>query len=420
MYLTHLLLSTAATVQPVVPATCSTTHSNPSVLQNLAVVEMQAPSVEEAKDEAPKQPDNGSAHDKGLFEIAGSGGLSSGGEVLGYTRLRLDYTPCATDDPRSYAKESRGSLERFLVGKVDNHVLKFDAAVEPIGVKASSQLYSMLRSSKKDGQSWTTDVRNDDYLLPYFRLDTASVLNFSANFQSEGSSEVGVGSALLDIVERGSKFIAPSATLITDENKPRFNDAASFVDESLSKLFYKKVTETARQGLRIEPNATADQHLARILLVAPNPTRTFITNEYPGRVIGQWDVWAEKLRKSLFATVKPDGKADVSRLDPASVLNFKIGDKEVLRDRLAASEAIGKATKELAKAAAKENAGAKDIDGPAIYLCRLVAGEAARVGLAPYDLAIVAWAFLADQALDKTKHGVATQACTALTHFPGS
>ena len=412
MFFSHLLIGTAVATQPVIPPSCVTEHINPSSLENVAVIEIPQPTSNSAAPRTAADEARDSGSDRGILESLGAG-LPSGGEVLGYTRLRIDYTSCATNDPRSYARESRGSIERFLIGKVDNHVLKFDAVVEPIGVKASSQLYSMLRSSKKDGQSWTTEVRNDDYLLPYFRLDRASVMTFSANFQSEGSSEVGVGSALLDIVERGSKFIAPSATLITDQNKPRFNDAASFVDDSLSKLFYKKVTETARQGIAINPGASGPQLLARILLVAPNPTRTFITTQYPGRVIGQWDVYAEALLQSLFAPVGQSG-ADVSRLDPATVLNFKIGDKEVLRDRLAASEAIGKASKELAKAAAK------DVAGPAISFCRLVATESARVGLAPHDMAIAAWAYLGDQAMEKPKHDAAATACQSVTHFPAT
>ena len=406
MSFSSLVISAAVAAQPAGAQSCGRDHINPSALQNVAVVEVAPPpAVTSAPAPGPKSTSTS-------IDFVEALGLPSGGEVLGYTRLRIDYTSCATSDPRSYALESRSAIERFVVGKVDNHVLKLDANVEPIGVKASSQLYSMLRSSKKDGQSWTTDVRNDDYLLPFFRLDRASVMSFSANFQSEGSSEVGIGSALLDIVERGSKFIVPSATLITDENKPRFNDAASFVDESLSKLFYKKVTETARQSIAISPSTTAPQHLARILLVAPHPTRTYITDKYRGNIIGQWDIFAEPLLKSLFAPVSGN-IADVSKLDPATILNFKIGDKEVLRDRLAASEAIGKASKELAKAAAK------DVGGPAISFCRLVATEAARIGLAPHDMAITAWAYLADQAMEKPKHDAAAAACGPVPYFPG-
>ena len=159
--------------------------------------------------------------------------------MLGYTRLRIEFTPCDTIHRRSYSEESRSPVERFFIGKTDNQVLKFDVVVEPLGVKASSQLYSMLRNSAKDGQSWSTEVRNDDYLLPYFRVDSATVLTFSANFQSEGTSKVEIGAAVLDIIQHGSSLIAPSALLITDENKPRFNDAANFIDDSLSKLFNK-------------------------------------------------------------------------------------------------------------------------------------------------------------------------------------
>ena len=79
------------------------------------------------------------------------------------------------------------------------------------------------------------------------------------------------------------------------------------------------------------------------------------------------------------------------------MLNLKIGDKEVLRDRLASSEAIGKAAQSVAKAT-------KDTVGePAIGLCRLVAMESARVGLAPHDMAIAGWAYLEDQGMEEKK-----------------
>ena len=336
--------------------------------------------------------------------------LPSGGEVLGYTRLRIVYTSCGGPQLRRYSEESRTPIERFFVGKIDNHVLKFDAVIEPIGVKASSKLYSMLRNSKKDGQTWTTAIRNNDFLLPYFRVDRSSVLNFSANFQSEGASEFNIGSAILDIVDRGSKFITPSTLLITDANKARFNDAASFVDDSLSKLFYKKVDETARQGIPILPS-DQEKTLARIVLIAPNPIKTYITAQVPGRIIGQWEVKADPLTKSLFAPVIGD-VADVSKLDPATVLNLKIDDEVVLRDRLASSEAIDKAAKLMAKASTEQ------VGEPATSFCRLVAAEAAKVGLAPHDMAIAAWAYLADQAMERAKQKAANSACDVVRYFP--
>lgn len=326
------------------------------------------------------------------------------------------FTPCVTTQLRQYSEESRSAIERFFVGKTDNHVLKFDAQVDPVGVKASAQLYSMLRTSAKDGQSWTTDIRNNDYLLPYFRLDTSSILTFSANFQSEGSSKFEIGSSVLEIIAQGSKLITPTAVLITDENRSRFNEAADFVDGSLSKLFYKRVTETARQGVAIVPTDNDNGRLlASVVLVSPNPRKTYIAAGWPRRVIGRWDVYADKLKKSLFADVTQDPAnptrdvVDVTALDPATVLNFKIGDQEVLRDRFASSEAISKAAKTLAQASDSA------VGGAAIGFCRLVATEAAKVGLAPYDVAIAAWAYLEDQALDGTKANAALGGCVPVT-----
>ena len=386
---------------------CEVQHLNPAALENIAVVaipRMSQPQAVAVAQTALQQGDVESARNSlnALVEP-----LPSGGKVLGYTRLRMEFTPCGTKQLRRYAQESRSPLERFFVGKTDNQVLKFDAALEPLGVKATIQLYSLLRNSAKDGQSWTTDIRNDDYLLPYFRVDSASVLNFSANFQSEGSSKVEIGSRLLEIVSHGSSLIAPSALLITDDNKPRFNAAAEFVDRSLSQLFNKKVTETARQGIPISPTKEARQHLATLILFAPHPIKTYSTTNVPGRYIGQWDIYAEQLKESMFAEVTGN-QADVTNLDPASVLNFKIGDKEVLRDRLASSEGIGKAAKALAQAA--EGA----VGEPAVGFCRLVAMESARVGLAPYDTAIATWAYLEDQGMVGAKETNARQACTPI------
>lgn len=391
---------------------CSLDHLNRASLQNVAIMSLDDPPASDSTIDAMKSAIQRRNLNEAMKMLEASAlGLPSGGEVLGYTRLRLHYTPCTNLQTRNYDEESRSAIERFFVGKVDNHVLKLDAIVEPTGVKASSQLYSMLRTSAKDGQSWTTDVRNNDYLLPYFRIDKSSTLSFSANFQSEGSSKVDAAGSLLDIVERGSSLIAPHAILITDANMPRFNDAASFVDESLSRLFYKKVSETARQGIAISPTQNEAHRLARIVLVSPHPTKTYATQTMAGRVVGQWEIYADKLIKSLFISFN-SGNPDYSNLDAASVLNFKISDGEVLRDRLAKSEAIAKAAQALAKA------DAKSVADPATGFCRLVSVEAAKLGLAPYDVAIATWAYLADQAMVAAKHDAAHTACSVISHFP--
>jgi hypothetical protein len=429
MLINALLLGAAAAVAPdptsTADITCSLEHLNQASLQNVAVMPIPSPpSPRETSDrtdrdsrieaadatrEAASPPEPTAA----LAEAS----IPSGGKVLGYTRLQIVFTSCVNRQLRRYSEESRSAIERFFVGKTDNHVLKFDAQVDPVGVKSSVQLYSMLRNSAKDGQSWTTDVRNNDYLLPYFRLDTSSLLAFSANFQSEGSSKFDVAGSVLDIVERGANLITPTAVLITDENRERFNKAAEFVDGSLSKLFYKKVTETARQGVAIAPTEDDPQLVASVVLVSPDPRKTYVDVGYPQRVIGRWDVYAEKIKKSLFADVKKDPQSrsdivDVRQIDPATVLNFKIGDNEVLRDRLASSEAISKASKALAQAA-----DAAAVRGPAIGFCRLVATEAARVGLAPNDVAITAWAYLEDQALEGAKRTAALSACDPVTRL---
>lgn len=399
-------VSLAASSAAYADNSCKINHLNLAALENVAVMR------DDGAADSGTTPTLVIQETTGLIEKTGDG-LPAGGRALGYTRLRLRYTPCETVQVARYSHESRSAFERFFASKIDNHVLKFDVDIEPLGVKSSSQLYSMLRNSGKDGQSWSTDIRNDDFLLPYFRLDTSTVINFAANFQSEGSSKFDIGGSLLDIIQRGSALIAPSAVLITDANKPRFNDAANFVDGSLSKLFYKKVMETARQGIAVAPSESKEQHLVGIVLVAPNPRKTYITDDIRGRVIGRWDIYAERLIKSLFAPVDSTGQPDVRGLDSASVLNFRIGDKEVLRERLASNEAINRAAQAVAKA------GDDKMEETAVGLCHLVATEATKVGLAPHDAALAAWAFVSDQAMTDSRLNKAKAACSKqIRYFP--
>lgn len=382
---------------------CAVEHLNPATLVHLQMGNVNA--ANGAESEA-QDAQNGAA---ATTELTMSG---NGGKVLGYTRIGIRYKPCGGS--REISKERRDILKRYFFGKHATKLMTLNVHVRPLGVPATRPLAYLKRDSDKQGESWMTEIVNDEILLPYFRVDRSSTVAIEAVVQSDRTYNSSLAGSTLEIVQNAASLINPSTALITAENKARFTSAASFVDNAVNGMLMVSIDEKANS--RVSLNSPGKkQILAIITLKLPMANNAFESVRFPAQTIGRWEVYAEEYRPSMLADLTSAAPIPTNGLSVASVLSYLVDDKKTLRESLAASKSLTAARDALVGATK-----ADDITNKARTLCRAVAAEADVIGLAPIDSGAVAWAYLKDLAFDDTKHQAAVQGCDDVELYPTS
>jgi hypothetical protein len=327
------------------------------------------------------------------------------GASRGYTRLIIDFEPCPGH--RDYSLEGRNAFKRFFVGKVADKVLTVKAEVAPTDVAATLSLAKIARDSTKKGDVWTTEISNERLLLPYFRVDNNSNVKLTFEFSSNRELKYSGAGDALDIISRAAATINPATALITEENKGRFNDAATFVDRSLSELMKIAITERLTKDVQMSGNDPVE--LARVTLYAPDANTALGRNTKP---MGQWVVSAARVVPSIFRQIDPATGATGRGSSAAAIMNFRVADNKTLLDALSGKESVSVARDNLMKAA---NAAAQA--EPAARLCRVIAIEADRIGLSPTDVGLTLWAYVNNQISDAGKRSVMDTACAQLEDY---
>jgi hypothetical protein len=336
---------------------------------------------------------------------------SGGGKVLGYTRLRLEYIGCP-GDPRDYQSERRAGVKRYFMGKHASKLLQLSAHVRPLDVRRSYMLASIKRGSTKQGEEWTTNLDNGSIFLPYFRVDQSSVVNLEANLVSSREYGSSVGEGALNLVGRASDLLSPTTAWINEANKAGFNKAANFIDASINGLLKVSIDETVRKGVRLDPT-NGEQTLAVITLSVPRANDAYVSTSAPEVMVGQWRIIAEPIRPSMFADVLMGQPLARNQITAANILNFSVDDGKTLRQMLAGVASVGAARDGLI------GARPADIRNRARTLCRVVAIESDRLGLAPVDSGAAVWAYLTDMALGDAMN-TAEAGCREVEHYPSS
>ena len=335
---------------------------------------------------------------------------SNGGKVLGYTRIGISYRPCG--GLRDLSKERRNGLKRFFFGKDAKKLLNLKIQVQPLDVGATKPLASIKRNSNKQTESWDTAIVNDEVLLPYFRVDRSSTVAIEVTLRSDRTYNSSIAGSTLDIVQRAAALINPATTLITKENKERFNSASTFVDGAVNGMLAASIDEKANS--RVPLNLPQDrQTLAIITLNVPMANNTFASAQSPSQQVGQWVVYAEHYRPSMMADLEQTTPIPVTQIAAASVLNYLVADKKTLREALGASKGLTAARDALVAATDP-----KDVTNKARTLCRAVVVEADTIGLAPIDSGAAAWAYLKDLSFTTEKQGAAETGCGEIEHYP--
>lgn len=331
------------------------------------------------------------------------------GKALGYTRIRAAYYPCGTSI-RRYQDERRPWLKRFFFGKNAEKLLKLSVLLKPGDVKFEAPLTSLVRHSNKQGEDWSTSIHNDRILTPYFRADVGSTVTFEITVKSTRDYDATIGADVLDLITQASALIAPTAPLITAENKGRFNAAATFLDKAVDGLLKVAIEEKSLSDIQLSPGSDGAV-LAVLTVNLPMANNTFANAAFPNRTLGQWVIYAERLRPSMMGDVS-GGRVQRGSTSPAAILGYLVGDKKTLREALGASKGVVAARDALVT----ENGA--EIENKARVLCRVIAAEAERLELAPADVGATAWAYLIDLAFSRSKAAVAERGCGDIELYP--
>lgn len=329
----------------------------------------------------------------------------------GYTRLRMQFVPCVYVRPkgapndqmrRSYLTEDRHWFRRLFAPKTVSKVLTIKTSLPTPNVSTVHTIATVGRdSSRRVGESWSTEVSNTRWLTPYFRVNSETIINVDINLAASTDYKASISADALDLIKRAAGVISPSATLITSLNKDRFNDAASFVDSSINSFFKESVTERSVNDFQIN---AGNQTLGAIFLNLPTANTT-LGETTP---VGVWLISTDRVIASVFHPAAADQASLANIVSAASIMNFQVGPAQTLQQALAARSNVTVARDAFIGANADGN-----IQAAAAALCQAVSNEAEAIGLAPLDVRAVRWAYAETLALQTNHRKALERSCTA-------
>jgi hypothetical protein len=332
--------------------------------------------------------------------------IGNGGSPVGYTRLKMDYVPCTSAKPRNYPGELRGPLKQWLLGKEVSKDLSVKATINPTGVSQTRHLLVLGRDSSKKGESWNTEIATNQQLTRYFLVDNSTMVSLEFAYVANSKYSAAMTGTILELVQKATALIEPTSTLITTENKKRFNDASTFVDQTISGLLATDVKEKTMLESRITNDSFANP-LAQIVLYIPDANSTVrVRGGY--QPVGMWIVTADDVVPALLGPVARNGLNLVAaNLSAPTIMNFRVDDNQTLEQYLASRTSISAAKDAYLKADGKKGGDA---------LCSAVAIEVGRLGLSPADVGGAVWAYA--KTLEPAASSNLQTACRAIDRYP--
>ena len=336
--------------------------------------------------------------------------------VGGYVHLWVEDSAPSSDVARCYGDETRNWLHRLFVGRNLSRVLQAKVSVTNPGVIGTTTLAASTRTStRSDGEIWTTELSDRRILTPYFRVDPGTTVAIDLTLSASSTISGDITRNILSVIEQGARLASPTSAVVTSLTSDRLQNAANFVDRSISNLFGQKLSERSQSDFR--PGqwfSVAGQAGTLATVEAAFPMGNDVWDAARNRPLGTWRIRVSAPIISVFSAVPYyPGAADATDgsgsscanrndqerqaciafagLTPATVLTFRLTDNVTLGDALRGDAAI---SSELSRLQAKPDD--RDI---ARRLCSLIASKAEGLGLNRYDAAATLWAFAADTQL---------------------
>jgi hypothetical protein len=263
--------------------------------------------------------------------------------VGGYVRFwveREQSEPSGRQDlynpARHYRLERQDWLSRLFVGRNYARVLQAQLVVRRSNVITQTITLASAShaSSSRQGEDWSSVLGDRRYLTPFFRVDQGSTAEVTVTLSASTAVDPTVARNALSIVQAGARLAAPTGPLVTSLNADRFNQAANFIDTSISRLFQEKIVETSESdfpadhwGSRPPPAARrtsedslddAGSSLNRTLVATIRawfPMGNHVWGETGMADLGTWRIYATAPIVSMFSTVllnplEPSNSAD--------------------------------------------------------------------------------------------------------------
>lgn len=348
----------------------------------------------------------------GLAEGFHSASFKTLQQGQGYTRLVLHYLPC-TGALRNNDGQQRDWVKRLFAGKAISKLLTVRASLPSPSIATVNPIATIGHdSSRKTGEVFSTEVSNQLWLTPYFRLNgpTNVGLDFSLNAATEYKTSV-AGDAL-ELIKRASGLIAPSSSLVTDVNKDRFNDAASFVDTSINSFLKQSVLERRKDDY---PVVAGETNLVAVALSLPAINNTL----RDAATVGVWVVSTDRIIASVFAPGASGSRLRNDELSAASILNFEVANGVTLRESLASRPQLNQARDRFLHAESESSTNMdENWNAAARGLCTAIESEAQAIGLVPMDVGAVLWAYADTLPLEEKHRNSYFRACGENRFYP--
>lgn len=165
-----------------------------------------------------------------------------------WTLERVDNTTAV----RWYGREDKPAILRLLVGRDQSFISAVRIDMHDPDQTVTIPLVAFGYQGKVGkGQSWTTDVVNDDQSQPYFRIGPSTSATITLSAKSADDVEVRTTGVILGTLRSISAIVTPGGSLVTILNREPLNQASTAVDNALSDIWSKVKDERQISGRQL-------------------------------------------------------------------------------------------------------------------------------------------------------------------------
>ena len=317
----------------------------------------------------------------------------------------IEGTRKETTDTRNYDRESRNWLSRMMGSRAVTRTLVAEFNVTQPRVTATEALFSAsFKSSRQEGESWSTNESIAVYATPYFKVNANTTIEAKFRLQLADERENVAPSNVLSALTTAASAIAPSSVLLTHFTAPRMEVASNFLNSAVSTLFGQTITEQSVSAFSIK--TWTDQPILVVSAALPDARNIKDTDERGA--VGSWAVYLDEPIPSVFTSDEGyDSEGydapDFSRVTAGDILAFKIGEDLTIYDyifsRLDLADRVTDVNTTLNANTAR-------------LICTRIERGLSEIGFNSYDSAAGAWAAAESDQF--------TQNASALLHDPAT
>ena len=302
-------------------------------------------------------------------------------------------------------------------------------------LQATSVLLALSQESTRQvGEQFVTDASFQDLATPLFIIgpDTTVQGTYEMKVSYDVSSDA-VG-ATLETISTALTAFSPESEVLNDLTREGVNDAATFIDSSVSNVLGQSLTERGYFDHTIDDWMQGGPAIVTVYMPRHAVRRIAAISASQIQRIGQWSISFDLPRYSLFIAASdcsygsngldcdsvPAGLEDradrlaglTSGLTAEQILNYSLAENVTISSRLRNESWHAQALTAL-NAAVEDDAAPDDLPAAADAYCRQTLSFANASGLNAIDAHIVVWSamHMADVSLAARDAVLGNQAC---------